>query len=189
MKRDQILLEKDQQVILEEFPEAIKDAGLPGKSSMELVNPSRQGRIYLSVKIPNGEEDRSLVDGENAGVELEEDILQAVPSFVSRMFERSSRVQQIRIALQVNSIDDTGHECQKTIQSFEFQRSRWERLRTGVYSNDWKMLLSKSSPSPGFPGNESFSLQKMLRSTVFLVVAFGLGFLVALNLLKKFLGR
>jgi hypothetical protein len=148
--------EEDARVLNEAFAVAQKTlrqvagkVGLPGFGSK--LQPGSSGEA-LRVEMTYFDESAELQEGGPA--DLDEDLLEKIPPFLTGAFEKCSNVVDVDFCVKGATLDADGHKVPSVARRFKVRRERWESLMTGEHRDTVDTLLSKidvTGPGPAPP--------------------------------------
>jgi len=121
-----------------------------GEVQLALQDRSTPSSLRLEIRTFDGE--NFVEDATRAELQVPGDeVLSRIPAFLTAVYDACPPAKSIRLLVDAEGLDDTGHETRLEIQGFATEREKWSRLMTGEFRDDWKLVLSKSYPTPEFP--------------------------------------
>lgn len=171
------------------MPDIARRSGLPEDLGLEFDPASMEDDIRIAMVILAREEELTeRTDGLGLPRPADE-LLEAVPGFISSVFEFSGDIRELRLLIRAPVLDETGHPVEASVQSFSFFRDRWERLVTGAFASEWRVLLSLSEPTPDLPEESEAGNEGVLGLSLPVVLAVGIGALALVYVLVRLLAR
>lgn len=137
----------------EGVPEAVArlaEAHEIGDARLALQDRSTPSSLRMEIRVFDGKtfvEDPARVEVLAPG----DEVLSRIPAFLTDVYAVCPRARSIRLLVDAGGLDDTGHETRLEIQAFASEREKWSRLMTGEFREDWRVVLSRCSPTPEFP--------------------------------------